>query len=198
MIILSSTFPEAQSHNQLASSNCSCGCLLEGFSGTFFASPQYVIFKKSTHIKCSSRNAPFCPQGNQTWSIVPQKNPMVIDFTVKKDTGAAGKLFFFIGAPYQVEILSIKFFPFLFTIWVYFFLWLFSFIYSNILLYKIMNQNIKMIIFKLQFSGINLVRRAEQGSSIHNRPNSAPFHCSLEQKHDCPGYQNTQRIYCNV
>ncbi|PAV80919.1 hypothetical protein WR25_06910 [Diploscapter pachys] len=78
--------PEAQSHNQLASSNCSCGCLLEGFSGTFFASPQ---------------NAPFCPQGNQTWSIMPRKNPMVVDFTVKKDTGAAGKLFFFIGAPYQ-------------------------------------------------------------------------------------------------
>ncbi|KAL6732154.1 hypothetical protein Aduo_002946 [Ancylostoma duodenale] len=71
------------SHPVLA--NCSCGCAMNGTSGSFFA---------------TAADAEFCG-GNQTWSMSARRNSVVSDFSVATDPDAPGKLFFFLGAPYE-------------------------------------------------------------------------------------------------
>ncbi|ETN78905.1 thrombospondin type 1 domain protein [Necator americanus] len=72
-----------KSHGMLT--NCSCGCALNGTSGSFFATVADAE-------KCG---------GNQTWYMSARTNSVVSDFSVAIDPNAAGKLFFFLRAPYE-------------------------------------------------------------------------------------------------
>ncbi|VDN25706.1 unnamed protein product [Cylicostephanus goldi] len=65
--------------------NCSCGCVLSGTAGSFFA---------------TAADAQVCA-GNQTWSMPARHNKIVADFKVVTDDEAPGKLFFFLRAPYE-------------------------------------------------------------------------------------------------
>ncbi|CAI4228761.1 unnamed protein product [Auanema sp. JU1783] len=69
---------------RLHTSNCSCGCELNGEAGSFFATA-------SVHDKCF---------GNQTWYFIPHNGRTVIDISIQQDEEAEGKLFFFLRKPY--------------------------------------------------------------------------------------------------
>ncbi|VDO68619.1 unnamed protein product [Heligmosomoides polygyrus] len=65
--------------------NCTCGCEMTGTSGIFFA---------------TAADSELC-SGNQTWSMTARSEHLVSDFKIIADVGAPGKLFFFVGAPYE-------------------------------------------------------------------------------------------------
>ncbi|WKY17209.1 hypothetical protein Q1695_001658 [Nippostrongylus brasiliensis] len=64
---------------------CACGCEMTGKSGTFFA---------------TAADSESC-DGNQTWSMPVMNDYTISDFKITADLGVAGKLFFFVGAPYE-------------------------------------------------------------------------------------------------
>ncbi|KAE9419594.1 hypothetical protein Angca_007429, partial [Angiostrongylus cantonensis] len=65
--------------------NCTCGCEMNGRSGSFFT---------------TAADAYLC-SGNRTWSMRSSSHSVVSDFKITADVNALGKLFFFIGSPFE-------------------------------------------------------------------------------------------------